>query len=222
MGYFTYYLAWIFLSLALQRPWLLAGVLVFFLVRPFLPDPIVLWRTAGRIGALRSQIAANPSNVTARRDLARIYLDRLRPGAALALLDEARARHPEDAELLFLTGLARLRSGDPEGALEPLVKSVADDPKRLFGEPYRVAAEALQRLKRLEEAEDALERFISCNSSSMEGHTRLAIVRHDRGDKDGARAAIQEAFKTFAQLPSYQRRKELGWWLRAQMARLWI
>ena len=219
MGYWTYYLVMFFLSFALARPWVMVGALVFFVLRPVLPDPWVLWSTAGRIRVLKGQIAVNPSNVTARRDLARIYIARLQPGAALLLLDEARARHPDDPELLFLTGLARLRSGDAEGALEPLVRAVEIDPRLLYGEPFRVAAEALVKLGRLEEAEDALDRFVGINSSTVEGYTRLAQARHGLGNKEGAQEALQEALQTFKQLPGYQQRKQVGWWLRAHLAR---
>lgn len=222
MGYWTYYLALFFLSYAMQRPWVMAGAVVFFVLRPFLPDPWIWWKTAGRIRALKTQIAANPANVTARRDLARLYLERMRPGTALQLLDEARARTPDDPELLYLTGLARLRTGKADAALEPLVRAVDLEPRLLYGEPYRVAAEALVKLGKLEEAEDALERFVEANSSSVEGYLRLAWVRSDRGNKDGARAALREALQTFSQVPSYQRRRQLGWWLRAQIARITI
>jgi predicted Zn-dependent protease len=174
----------------------------------------------GKIRALKGQIAVNSSNVTARRDLARIYIARLQPGSALSLLDEARVRHPDDPELLFLTGLARLRSGDAEGALEPLIRAVDVEPRLLYGEPFRVAAEALVKLGRLEEAEDALDRYVGINSSTVEGYTQLARVRQDRGDKEGARASIEEALRTFAQLPGYQRRKQIDWWLRAHYTRL--
>jgi hypothetical protein len=143
MGYWTYYLAWIALTYALHRPSLMVGALLFFVLRPFIPDPWVLAKTFGRIRALEAQIAANPANVTARRDLATLWLERRRPGRALSLLDEARVRAPKDAELLYLTGIAKLRSGDPEGALDPLVQSVDIDERLRFGEPYLTAAQAL-------------------------------------------------------------------------------
>src|SRR5579883_857273 len=170
-SYWTYYLGILFLSYALRYPPLLVAVVVFFALRRFIPDPMVLLRTAGRIRHLKTDIAANPSNVTARRDLASVYLQRLRPRAALKLLDEARARFPDDPELLFLTGLARLQSGDAAGAL---------DPRMRYGEPYLVAAQALMKLDRAEEAEDALERYVKVNSSSVEGFARLAMVRRRR------------------------------------------
>jgi tetratricopeptide (TPR) repeat protein len=146
----------------------------------------------------------------------------MRPKAALRLLEEALRRAPDDAELLYLSGLARLRSGDPEGALEPLARSVGIDARVGFGEPYLVAAEALLRLDRLEEAEDALERYVDCNSSSVQALTRLALVRSKRHDRDGARRALREALDTWSQVPGFKRRGELGWWLRAQIARVFL
>src|SRR5438128_8058010 len=150
MGYLAYYLFWFGLAYAMHYPWLAAGAAAVYLSRGFLPDPVVWMRTQVRIGRLRADIAANAANVTARRDLARLYLDRMRPRAALRLLDEARARHPDDPELLYLTGLARYRSRDPAGALEPLVRAVELRPGLLFGEPYLVAADALVAIGKLE------------------------------------------------------------------------
>ena len=220
MGYFDYYLAFMLLSYALHRPWVMVGVLVFILFRPWIPDPWIILKSLGRIRSLERQIAMNPANVTARRDLAELWIARLRPKRAIELLDEARARDPKDAELLYLTGLARHRAGDSAGALDPLVEAVAIEPKLRWGEPYLVAAEALAALDRLEEAEDALERFIFTNSSSVQGQVLLADVRKKRGDRDGARAALDSALSTWSQIPGYRRRTEIGWWLRAHAARL--
>lgn len=221
MGYWAYYLAFLVLAYALQYPWLLGGVVVFFLLRRFVPDPFVLLRTMGRIRQLRAQVRSNPANLTARRDLAGIYLERLRPRAALQLLDEARKREPMNPELLYLTGVARHRIGEHESALEALVSAVQTDSRLRFGEPYLVAGDALTRLKRDEEAEDAYERYVESNSSSVEGYLKLALTRRRRGHRDTAQAALQEALDTFSQLPSFRRRQQLSWWLRAQVARLY-
>jgi predicted Zn-dependent protease len=220
MGYWLYYLGFFALTYALQRPWVMVGILVFVALRPFIPDPIVVLRTWSKIRALDAQIMANPANVTARRDLAVLWLERLRPGRALELLDEARKRAPNDAELLYLTGLARMRRGDAEGALEPLVRAVELDPRLRYGDPYLAAAEALMTLGRLEEAEDALERFTRTNSSSIQGYVLLADVRGKLGDEKGAREAIREALDTWKSLPSYRRRGEAKWWVRAQVKRM--
>lgn len=219
MGYLTYYLAWFALAYALRYPWLALGVGVIYLSRKALPDPVVMLRNLGRGSRLRQQIEANPANVTARRDLARILIEQSRPGAALKLLEEAQRRDPENAEILYLMGLAQLRSGNPEQALEPLIRSVAIDPRIRYGEAYLCAAVALTRLKRLDDAEDALERYLDLNTSSVEGYVRLSKLRAELGRKDEASRTLREALDTWAQIPGYQKRQQLSWWLRAQLAR---
>jgi tetratricopeptide (TPR) repeat protein len=222
MGYLGYYLAWIVVMMVVQYPPLAVGLLVIFVMQRFVPDPFVLFRTMGRIHALRRQIEANPANVTARRDLAMVYVERLRPGAALQLLDEARKRFPDDAELLYLTGLAHYRKGEAERALDPLVKAVAIDPRVRFGEPYLVAGDALRALNRTNEAIDAYERYVGANSSSVQGHVKLALAHRAAKDGKAAKQQLDEAFKTWSAVPGYKKRKELAWWLYAWLCTLVI
>jgi tetratricopeptide (TPR) repeat protein len=170
--------------------------------------------------ALRQQVDANPANVTARRDLARLYLERGRTTRALELLATARQRAPEQADLLLLTGMAQLRAGHPEAALEPLVAAVERDPRIAFGDPYKIAGDALRQLGRFEEAEDAYQRYVEINSSSLEAWFRIHDVRRRQSRGDDARAALDELFATWRQLPGYHRRKQWTWWLRAQSSRL--
>lgn len=219
MGYWVYYLAWFAASYAARSPWLLAGVVLFFLLRRWLPDPAVYLATFGRIRGLESQRAANPANITARRDLARIYLSRKRPGKALTYLEEARVRAPEDAELLYLTGLCLHAKGRNEEALAPLVKAVEVDSRVAFGEPYRVAGAALLALGRLDEAEDALLRYLDMTSSSVEAHLLLARVARRAGRAADARRWVDEAIATHRGLPAFARRKQLGARLAAELAR---
>lgn len=220
MGYWTYYLIWIAASYFLRYPQLLVGVALFFALRRFIPDPVVWMQTASRISSLRRDVAANPANVTARRDLASIYLQRLRPRTASRLIEEALTREPKNAELLYLQGLARYKAGDAAGAIGPLVEAVQIDARVRFGEPYLVAGDALAKLGRWEEAEDAYERYTNANSSSVQGLTKLARAQRERGAKDVALTTLQNATQTWAHLPGYMKRKELGWWLRAHAARL--
>ncbi len=222
MGYFGYYAAILLASYLLRFPFLIPLVLVFWALRHKIPDPYVWARTAGHTRRLRQQVEANPANAVARRDLARIHLERFRPRAALALLDEALARHPDDAEMLYLKGVAHLRAGDAARAIDPLVLAVDLDPRVGFGEPYRVAGDALVALGRADDAEDAYERFVEANSSSLEGLYKLARVRAARGDREGAARTLAELFNTYRQLPGYSRHRQLGWLLRAHLRRLFL
>jgi tetratricopeptide (TPR) repeat protein len=230
--YWTYYAFTLFLAYAVRQPAVCAVVVAFFLLRRWLPDPVVLLRNLSRIGALKSQVQLNASNVVARRDIARAYLDLYRPRAALRYLDEATARDPRDPEIAYLRGLALLRIGDEEAALRALGQAVGIDPET--GEPYAVprasgssfsryseaylaAAQALAKLGRLPEAEEALAMAASHNSSLVEPLVRLARIRRQRGDAEGARSARRDARRTFGQLPGFSRRQQLGWGIRAYL-----
>ena len=207
MGLWIYYAVFVVGAWALRRPLQWFGGVA---------------RTFGHVRRLRAQVATNPSNVTARRDLARVYLERSRPGAASLLLGEALQRFPDDAELLHLMGVARYRAGDPEGALDPLVRAVSIDARVGFGESYRIAGDALMRLGRHEAAVDAYEHYVEANTSSMRGWCKLAMAHRKLGEESEAKRALREAHRTWPQLPGFQRRRQFGWFLMAQLLRIII
>jgi tetratricopeptide (TPR) repeat protein len=170
--------------------------------------------------------------MVATRDLARLYLERKRPRKAIELIEKTRermaqsTRHPQgtldDAELLYSLGHAKLRAGETEMALEPLVAAVAIAPEVGRGEPYMIAAEALMKLGRWEEAEDSLDRYLSFNQSSVKVYVQIARVRAKQKDAEGATKAIMEARQTWKVLPGFKRRHEWHWWLAALTAGLWL
>ena len=218
-SYFTYYLAWVFFSYALRTPWLLLGLVVLLVLRPFVPNPAALARLFGRARRLRAQVAVNRANVTARRDLAVIYLDGLRARAAVPLLREGLSLAPNDAELLYLLGLSLHRSGKHEEALAPLVQAVAIDPRVRYGAPFSVAGDALFALHRWEGALDAYEHYQADNSSDVSGYTRLARCHVKIGDRAAARAALHEGIRTWGLLPGSMKRRQFGHFVRAHWAR---
>lgn len=218
-SYFTYYLVWVFLSYALRTPWLLFGVVLLLVLRPFLPSPAALARLFGRARSLRAQVAVNRANITARRDLAEIYLDGRRARAAVPLLQEGLALAPNDAELLFLLGLALHRSGKHEAALDPLVRAVQVDARVRYGAPYAAAGDALSALKRWDGALDAYEHYQADNSSDVSGYMRLARAHAMTGDRSGARAVLHEGIRTWSVLPGSMKRRQFGAYLKAHWAR---
>jgi len=230
--YWLYYLATFFLAYAQENPLFALIAIGFFAMRPWLPDPVVITRNLARIGGLRRQTQLNAANVIARRDLAIAYLELRLHKRALRYLDEARERDPKNQELAYLRGVALLRTGDPAGALRAFGAAVGVDPEageplssappqknertfRRYGEAYLGAADALERLGRLEQAEAAFELAASNNTSILEPLVRLARVRRRLGNDARAKEALAEARRTFAQLPGYAKRKQLGWWMRA-------
>jgi hypothetical protein len=220
-GWGSYYLFWIvgpaIIAAVSAHPAVLVVVVVGFLARRWLPDPFLYFRYQGRIRNLDSEVAANPGNVTARRDLARIWLEKHRPRRALPLLAEALARDPEDKELLYLQGLGQLQVGEHAKAVETFIALVQRDPSFRYGEAYLRAADALIALSRWDDADDALERFTRINSSSIEGRYKRARVKGERKDDAGRQDVVRDLRDLWRTLPSFQRRNQLGWYLRARL-----
>jgi tetratricopeptide (TPR) repeat protein len=231
--YWTYYAITLFLAYSARNPWVCVVVVAIYLLKPWLPDPVVLLRTLSRVGALQRQASLNAANITVRRDLGRAYLDLRRPRKALAYLDEARARDPRDQDIAYLRGVALLGIRKNEDALQAFGEAVGvhhDKPEpssreggkagatfSRYAEAYLGAALALERLDRMPQAEEALSTSASFNSSLIEPIVRLARVRRAQGDSDGARQALREARRTFGELPGFMRRRQLGWGVRAYL-----
>ncbi|WP_394830552.1 tetratricopeptide repeat protein [Pendulispora rubella] len=237
MGYYwTYYLVIMFAAYAAENPWVCLVVVLFFALRRFLPDPVAIARNLGRIGRLRAQAELNAANAVARRDLGRSYLELRMPRTALKYLDQAAVIDPKNRDVAYLRGKALLRAGRPEEALAALGISLGIDPETgefrsaashqgaanasmRDGDAYLAAAEALERLERWEQMAEVLSAAARCNMSSLEALVRLARVRHRLHDEKGAREALDEARRTWRQLPRFSRRGQFAWWLRAQLGR---
>jgi tetratricopeptide (TPR) repeat protein len=218
-GWGSYYLFWIaapaLLAVISAHPGFLVVIVIGLLARRWLPDPILFLKHQGRVRSLQADIDANPANATARRDLAKIWLVKHRPRRALPLLEEAMARDPDSIELLFLWGVAHLLAGHYEKAVAALVGVAHREPNFQYGDAYLRAADALMALGRWDDADDALERYVRINSSSMEGQVKRVRVCNARNDREGARKAVAELRHVWRTLPAYQRRRQLGWYLRS-------
>jgi tetratricopeptide (TPR) repeat protein len=217
MGYLAYYLFFFAASWALRYPYLLLAAVGVWLFRRWLPDPYLYFKHAGHVRRLKAEIKHNADNVTARRDLAKIWLTKKRPRRAIPLLEEARRRDRESAELPFLLGKALMMAGRAEESLPLLVEAAAKNERHMDGEAYLVAGKALRKLGRFAEAEDAFGRYLAIHSSSVEGHVLLACVRRELKDSAGAKQATREALETFSAVPRFRRRAELKWYLRARL-----
>lgn len=213
-------MAWMVLSYGMRQPWLLAGLLGMWLLRGVLPPPGALLGALSRAGRLREQVRVNRGNITARRDLATIYLGLLRPKRAAELLEEGLAIAPDDAELLYLHGLALLRAGDFERALSQELLALERDASVRHGHAYCVAGDALLALKRWDDAADAFERYLDFNSSDVAAHTRLARAYAGSRDAAGASKSLRDGVTTWYGLPGAMKRRQFGAYLSAQWARL--
>ncbi len=218
--YGSYYLVWLALSYATQQPLVaVLGMVTFLALRNRIPDPSTFWRALSRMSALKHQVHVNAANVTARRDLAVLYLDLHRPRTALALLDDALRRDGGDPDLLFLRGLSLHRAGKHEAALEPLVHCVSERPTLRYGDPFLIAGDALYALERNEEAADAYERYAEINHSHVGVHLQLARLHSRRRDNEGVRRALGLAAETWRGIPASLSRKQTSKWFELQWLR---
>jgi tetratricopeptide (TPR) repeat protein len=215
----SYYLFWIvgpaLLAAVSSHPAFLIVIVVGLVARRWLPDPFLILKHQGRVRALQVDIESNASNVTARRDLAKIWLEKHRPRRALPLIEQGLARDPDSNELLYLKGVSNLLAGQHQQAVDALVAVVHREPAFQYGQAYLRAADGLMALGRWDDADDALERFVKINSSSVEGRYKRVRVCKARNDAEGTRKAQSELREVWRLLPSYQRRQQLGWYLRS-------
>lgn len=220
-GWGTYYLFWfvapLLVSVLVSHPAILLIVPAAIVLRPWLPDPVLWLRTLGRVRALSAAAEANVANVTARRDLAKIWIEQRRPRRVLPIVDEALARDPRSAELHHLRGLALAATGDHEKAVREFIEVTHLDPRFGYGEPYLHAGDSLMSLSRWEDAEDAFDRLTDAQGSSVEGWYKLSRARVARGDRPGAAEALRQASLAYRQSPGFHRRKHFGWYLRARL-----
>jgi tetratricopeptide (TPR) repeat protein len=134
------------------------------------------------------------------------------------LLEQALEREPESAELQYLLGLARVRAGMAAAAVEPLAAAIAREPKLRYGHASLTLGDAYFALGRIDDAVEAYQRAMKINTSSLEGYAKLAHALEKKPDLEAAQRVRREALETYKVLPAYQRRNQLGWWLRAKLA----
>ncbi len=207
-------------SYLIREPRLLVGLLALWLLRGLLPPPGALFGALGRAGRLREQVRLNRANITARRDLATIYLSLLRPRRALPLLEEGLALAPNDAELSYLYGVALHRAGRHEEALARLLSALEKDARLRHGHPYFVAGETLLALSRWDDAVDAFERYLDFNGSDVAAHTYLARACAGANDTEAARNWLLAGVASWHGLSGALKRRQFGAYLKAQSARI--
>src|SRR6185295_1420453 len=115
----------------------------------------LFFKYVGRTTSLSTQIAANPQNATARRELAVIYLAKRRPAKAVPHLEQALVREPDAAELHYLLGLAHLGRKAYADAVQAFSLALHEDERIHYGDSYLQAGNALLKLDRLDEAQEA-------------------------------------------------------------------
>jgi tetratricopeptide (TPR) repeat protein len=216
-----YYLFWLaaptVISLLTAHPAVLLAVPVAWLARRRLPDPFLAIKHAGQARRLEAELRVNPNDVTARRNLAMIWLERSRPARALPLIEQALGREPDSLELQYLRGVALLAAGRHGEAVEILQAVMRREPRFRQDEVSLRLADGLMALRQWQDAEHQLAAYVdTLNQSSVEGWYKLWMVRRAQGNAAGAREALRSAAGAYRGSPAFHRRRQLGWYLRAR------
>jgi putative PEP-CTERM system TPR-repeat lipoprotein len=134
-------------------------------------------RTAGDaayIDRLRTDLAANPDNLTLRLTLARAYLGRDDAEAALKLLQDAPADQNDQPMLLLLRAQAELTAGRGQSAVVTLAALAEQNPRA--AQPHYLLAVANARIGDLRAAEQQLTDGLALDRTNALGAAQLAAV----------------------------------------------
>ncbi len=149
-----------------------------------------LQRYRDAAGLFQSVVESNPDNVQARVDLGQIFDFGGVPQRALKLIQPALAKHPNDAGLLTVRGLARSQLKDYAGALADAKRAVQADPT------YEQAVGLLAGLYRQQGENAEAASLVSATLQKLPHSTELrevlASIYQQSGDDVRAEAQLDQ------------------------------
>ncbi|RUS45243.1 lipopolysaccharide assembly protein LapB [Cohnella sp. AR92] len=196
-------------------------IILYFLERRFIGLTPSLFRPFKRrssINKQRRQIQLNPHDVSAKSELARLYLEGRKYKEAREVLTGIESRMEHSAEYWSDLGLSELGLGRlPEGE-RALKRALEISPRVKYGIPYLRLGEAFAQSEP-QKALEYLEEFKSIHSSSCEAYYRLGLVYEKMDRKEEAKSAYGECRTIYRSLPKYMKRKERKWMLKSLLKR---
>lgn len=207
MSLLTAILYFFVFTILLRHPYILLAAVLIYIFRDRIPDPSAYLRRAKAYSRLKYAVGVNPHDSTARRDLGMVLLEKKRLKEALDNLQEA-LKKDDSAEINHLTGVAYLRSGNPEMAVDHLKKTISLDPRFRYGETYFYLGEALLAVGRPDEALGYLSTGLSINNTSIEGLYLYARALSALDRKDEAKKAVEDGIGYHKRNPGFRRRRD--------------
>lgn len=197
-------------------------IILYFLDRRFigifpnLGKPLKRMRSISR---LRQQISLSPHDVSSKRELARLLIERKGYSEALRLLEDVLPYSEDSAEFWADYGLGALGKGDLASGEERILKAFSINERVRYGQPYLKLAAAMKS-KDSDKAIGYAEAFRRIQSSSSEAYYLLGTVYQSLGRKEEAKAAYEESGYVYRQLPKYRRRQERGFAFKSFLRKL--
>lgn len=196
--------------------------IIYVLDRQFVgvfPSVTKPFRRLRGISLLRQQLALNHHDISAKRDLARLLLERKKYSEAYKLLQEMESSSEESSEYWDDLGNAALGLGQVEEAEVHILHALQLNERVRYGQPYLRLAAVYQN-KDPEKSITYAEKFSLIHSSSSEAYYLLGNVYQSLNRKDEARKAYTESISIYRSLPKYKKRHERKWALRSWFKRL--
>jgi tetratricopeptide (TPR) repeat protein len=183
------------------------------------------WRTHRRIrswgeaGRLRRELALNPHDAKARADLGEILVRQGRYREARAELEQVYPRVEDLPGANYALGLALLHDGEEERGRALIERALALNPKFGYGEPSLRLGDFRAAREEWQQAAERYRQATGIHSSSVEGWYKLADAQSRLGRRAEARAAIDEALRSYRTAPWYRRSDDAPWRRRAARLR---
>ncbi|AIQ58276.1 tetratricopeptide repeat protein [Paenibacillus borealis] len=222
---FKLFFGYLLLSQLVGNPFLALIILLailYFLDRRYVgifPSLTKPFRRRRQISKLRTTIALNPNDVSAKFDLARLLTERKRYSESKELLTEIADRYETSAEYWVELGYANLKLGIlPEGEAQ-MLKGLEINRRAQYGQPYLRLAETFRHADH-DKALYYVSQFQEIQTSSSEAYYLAGSMFKALGRTEEAKRAFTESLAVYRSLPKYKKRQERGWALRSYFARL--
>lgn len=216
-------IAWLAFSLSMYvltyvSPWLLSPFLLFFVILYFggyLGGEVRGFGNAFRqrqnLNRFLQNATVNPRDADAHVQLALIYLQRRQESRALEHLVKAVEIDKTEIDANYELGRLAREHGELQKALDHFAIVVEQEDKYRLSEIWREIGATYLAAGMLNEAFDALEKFVDRRPVDPEGLYYFGKVLKAKGDNERAREIFEQAVQS-ARTSPYFRSKQLGRW----------
>jgi len=154
----------------------------------------------------------NPRDADAHVQLGLIYLERRQEPRALEHLRKAFEIDPNEIDANYELGKIARRDGNLQQAIEHFSVVVEQNDKHSLSEVWREIGATYLEAGMLNEAREALEKFVDRRSFDAEGLYYLGRVLKQQGETDKAREMFEQAVESAKTSPEFRRRSNIRHW----------
>lgn len=217
----------ILLTWLIGNPWIAILILLavlYFIDRRYIgvfPSIFRPYKRYRNISKLRQQLSLSPFDVSAKRELARLLLERKKYKEALALLEEVRDYSESSAEYWDDLGSATIGLGRLDEGEAMILQAIRLNERVRYGQPYLTLALAFKEANP-EKALAYVGKYGEIQSSSSEACYLLGSLYRSLGRKEEATQAFQESIAVYRSLPKFKKRHERKWAVRSYFSSLFV